>query len=395
MQWIKVLLAAALFLSSLATAGEVKVEARGTGMSEESAIEQALVQAVRQVNGLDIDSIQHTNESRIDVNEDSIRTEEIKRNVLLKAKGQIAGYDIISNDCNDSGCVAELVVSVYQYKAPGLPTDKRRRIAVLPFTGGKEFRKMVTQEVQDQLVQSRRFAVLDRKEEQAYKTEKSLWLSDDVAISEKARLGKVLGLDYILVGSIVRAGVNRWTTKVELTGEKKNHVRTAATVRYQIIAVATRQVKWSDTVSVTLNNVGSLNRAAAAISKKIAGEALGNIYPLRVVSLNGGQIILNQGGKTMRKGSYYNVYSLGELIVDPYTNEPLGQTETRVATIRVTRVEAKLTYAKVVDGNSGDIKKGFIVRPGKAVARPAKKKTGTPTSKESDVEVPAAGGVIL
>ena len=129
-----------------------------------------------------------------------------------------------------------------------------------------------------------------------------------------------------------RAGVNRWTTKVELTGEKKNHVRTAATVRYQIIAVATRQVKWSDTVSVTLNDVGSLNRAASVIGKKIAGEALGNIYPLRIVSLNGSQVILNQGGKTIRQGSYYNVYALGEVIMDPYTNEPLGRTETRVAT---------------------------------------------------------------
>ena len=65
--------------------------------------------------------------------------------------------------------------------------------------------------------------------------------------------------------------------------------------------------------------------------------------------------------------------------------------------VKVTRVEAKMTYAKVVDGKAGDIKQGFIVRPGKAVARPTNKKAGkaAPATKGSDIEVPDAGGVIL
>ena len=161
------------------------------------------MQAVRQVNGVDISSTQASAQSRLRVNGEGFSAERIERDVLLKAKGQIAGYDVISSRCDNGNCTAELSVRVYNYKAPGLATDKRRRIAVLPFTGGREFRKMVTREVQDQLVQSRRFAVLDREQERAYQAEKSLWLSNDAAISEKARLGKVLGLDYILVGNIV------------------------------------------------------------------------------------------------------------------------------------------------------------------------------------------------
>ena len=292
------------------------------------------------------------------------------------------------------GCTVNLNVEVHQYKAPGLPSDNRRRIAVLPFTGGKEFRKMVTRQVQEQLVQSRRFAVLDREHEKEYRAEKSLWQSDDVSVAEKARLGQVLGLDYIVVGSIEKAGVHRWSTTVALTGEKENHVRTSARVRYQVIAVPTRQIKWSDTVSVTLNNVGSLEQASVATGKKISGELLENIYPLRVVASSNGQVILNQGGKTIRDGSYFKIYALGEVIIDPYTNESLGQTETKVATVKVTRVEAKMAYARVVEGDLSTIQPGFIARPGSGITQPVKKQPASPAPK-SNVVVPKAGGVIL
>ena len=112
-----------------------------------------------------IKSQQQTDDSSISSNGKSDITEKIDRQVFLDAKGQVAGYDILNENCANQTCDVELSVRVYQYKSPGLPNDSRRRIAVLPFTGGKEFRKMVTRHLQEQLVQSRRFAVLDREHE--------------------------------------------------------------------------------------------------------------------------------------------------------------------------------------------------------------------------------------
>lgn len=192
----------ALGLSSTLLAETVTVQVDGSGLTQESAVEQALIQAIRQVNGTDINSQQTTATAQSRVNGKSDTRIEIAKGTDLKARGQVAGYDIADSQCAADGCTVSLNVLVYQYKAPGLPSDNRRRIAVLPFTGGKEFRKMVTRHVQEQLVQSRRFAVLDREHEQEYEAEKSLWQSDDVSIAEKARLGQVLGLDYIVVGSI-------------------------------------------------------------------------------------------------------------------------------------------------------------------------------------------------
>lgn len=158
--------------------------------------------------------------------------------------------------------------------------------------------------------------------------------------------------------------------------------------------MATRQIKWSDTVSVSLNNVGNLELAATATGKKISSELLDNIYPLRVVGLSNKQVILNQGGKSILNGSYFKIFSLGEVIIDPYTNEPLGQTETKVATVKVTRVEAKMTYGNVVEGEASTIQPGFIARPGGSIVRPAKKQSSSPAS-SSNVLVPKSGGVIL
>ena len=110
---IDIPLIAALF-SSLAFAGEVEIKARGTGVSRDVAIEQALVHAVRQVNGVSIKSQQQTDDSSISSNGKSDITEKIDRQIFLDAKGQVAGYDILNENCANQTCDVELSVRVYQ-----------------------------------------------------------------------------------------------------------------------------------------------------------------------------------------------------------------------------------------------------------------------------------------
>ena len=377
-------------LCSQSFAGEITRQITGYGQTVQDAVNNGLSQAIEQQFGLQLDASTIQELKVTSDNDGTSFTEQSGSVSARKIKGNISGYDIQNTQCSNNRCEVSLSVRLYDYKAPGMPSSNRRKIAVLPFTGGKEFRKQVTKQVQDQLVQSRRFAVLDREQEKAYKAEKSLWQSEDVPISEKARMGKVLGLDYILVGSIEKAKVNRWTTSIELTGETQNHVRTTATVRYQIIAIATRQVKWSDTVSITLNS-GSLDKAASVVSARIAGDALNNIYPMRVVGLSGDQIILNQGGKTIKEGDYFRIFALGEQIIDPYTNESLGQDEYRIANVRVVRVTPKMSYAKVISGNTSEIQKMQIARK----YTPQKSSTPKSKPKESNTKVLSGGGIIL
>ena len=60
--------------------------------------------------------------------------------------------------------------------------------------------------------------------------------------------------------------------------------------------------------------------------------------------------MLGEGGTLRREGELFDVYQLGEVIVDAYSKESLGREESRIARIQVVRVESKLSYANIVEG---------------------------------------------
>ena len=174
---------------------------------------------------------------------------------------------------------ATLRVHYTVYKVPGPPMD-RRRIAVLDFPmeevhlygvgGGREQRidgrvvrvginvdfksvRFLQDEfrgrVEELLTQGRRFGVLDRNRPDVYEAEKQLLQSSDAGPGERARLGRVLGADYLLYGVIDRVVVEDQSRTIEITGERKNRLVSAAEVRFSVLATATRQVKWSSSIA--------------------------------------------------------------------------------------------------------------------------------------------------
>jgi len=50
-------------------------------------------------------------------------------------------------------------------------------------------------------------------------------------------------------------------------------------------------------------------------------------------------------------------------VFDPDTTESLGKIETLIATIKVTRVAGKMSFAQIVSGDKSKISKGLICRP--------------------------------
>jgi hypothetical protein len=157
-----------------------------------------------------------------------------------------------------------------------------------------------------------------------------------------------------------------------LTGETIVSYSGSAQLDYKIILAATRQVKWSDSINLKfsdadiramLSKFGSSQAGITAqLADELAQKALANIYPMRVVAVKGKTVVLNQGGKTLQQGDRLDVYFLGEELFDPYTKESLGQMEEKIAVVEVVRVNAKTTYAKVVDGDAELIEPEFIVR---------------------------------
>lgn len=392
---LKTLLAlTALLWTCFSFAAEQVVDAVGYGNNRNQAISDALVQGLRQATGVSIDSreVMQTLSGRASVSnnegEQFNSSFEIahRGDLSLKTKGLVSRYDVHSVEPEADGSFrADVSLHVLKYEKPGLPSDSRRSIAVMPFhsdkrsysllgdrTAAAKVETELRNRVLDLFTQSRRMNVLDREFGAEFQQEKALWLSDDAALTEKAKTGNVLGADYIVVGNIRNLRSTRHVKTLQLTGETIVSYSGSAQLDYKIILAATRQVKWSDSINLKFSNgeiramlkkYGSSQAGITAeLAEQLAQQALTNIYPMRVVAVKGKTVVINQGGKTLKKGDRLKVFLLGEEMFDPYTKESLGQLEEQIATVKVLRSTAKISYATILEGEAELIEPNFILR---------------------------------
>lgn len=369
---------------NISYAKTVTVEVSGTGLVKEAAIEQALIQAIRQVNGLEVMSSSKRQTTQLKVNGQKSSNLASENITTMLTKGQVSHYRILDDNCNNEQCDVLLSVDLPIYKSPGLSLNKRRKLVVVPFTGqyGHDFSK----NLQTLLVQSRRFAILDREHNSLYQQEKNLLLSSDTPLTEKIHLGRVLGLNYIVTGD-VKVNIENFVSRVTLTGESESHFSQTSIINYQVINLATRQIKWQDQATL-LSDITSLN-SARSISTTITNA----IYPLRIVEHSEEGIILNQGGKNIEMGAIYNVYALGKKLIDPYTKEALGREEINVGQVEITRINTKVSYARIIFGSLNNMKKNATLR----LAQKKEKKhyMDQPVITNSTVVVLPSGGILL
>ncbi|WP_417226077.1 hypothetical protein [Amphritea sp.] len=384
----------ALLWSSCSFSAEQVVDTVGYGNNRNQAISDALVQGLRQATGVSIDSREvmqtlsgHASSSNNEGEQFSNSFEVAHRGDLsLKTKGLISRYDVHSVEQEADGIYrADVSLHVLKYDKPGLPTDSRRTLAIMPFhsdkgsysllgdrTSATKIESELRNRALDQFIQSRKMNVLDREFGAEFQQEKALWLSDDAALAEKAKTGNVLGADYIVVGNIRNVRSTRHTKTLQLTGETIVSYSGSAQLDYKIILASTRQVKWSDSINLKfsdrdiramLKKYGSSQAGIIAeLAEQLAQQALANIYPMRVVAVKGKTVVINQGGKTLKKGDVLNVFLLGDEMFDPYTKESLGQLEEQIATVKVLRTTAKISYATTLSGEPELIEPNFILR---------------------------------
>lgn len=354
------------------------VTVTGMAATRQGAIENGLIQAVHQVNGLSLKASAEAVRSGMTVSQDGSRRVEYKTKQRTasqtKSHGIISDYKILEEDTIDGLWHITLQAHIEVYKTPGFSPKSRRKLAIVDFKANKSLRRMgipkvLLQKLTDRLVQSRRFAVVDRENDALYQQEKARWHSSDIALEEKAKLGKRLGVDYIVTGTILSFAVSSKTELLGMTDESYIIEKLTAEVAYKVIVPATMQVKWSSTVThnITLepDNRSSQSALIAKLSKsiaqKISNDLLRAIYPIKVIKVAGDVLYLNMGGVNVTKGQHFTVYHLGERLVDPYTNESLGRMETQVASATIVDVKPKFAIASV-HNLSGIIKKGDICR---------------------------------
>lgn len=400
-----------LCLGFEAQARSVIVTVKGEGVNYRNALVEGLKEAVAQVSGIAIKSeelmsmenvqiLQSGDNNTLNVNNFN---KQLENSVNSKVAGVVKRYEIVSQEKNEAGReVLTMNVEVERYSAPGTENDNRRSIAVSPFKttdavckGSKissaEQQNIFSTAVNRALIASRRFAVLDRDETEAYNSEKKLLLSGDAAEIEQAKLGQVRGADYILTGDIRKLGVYTSRSVVALTGEVNTSTSAKATVDFKILLFGNRQLKFASSVEVSEAGSAIANRSCTEIASLLINKAadkmvqmmIDDIYPLTVINVKGDNIYLNMGGESLKIGQVYEVNETGETMFDPYTGESLGAEETTVATIKVFDVKPKFSVAKIVKGKIEDLKAGQLCRKSADAAPKSQKKSGTPAKQEN------------
>ena len=396
---------AAVLFSALAGAQTrlVKRDVTGSGMTEREAILDALEQATFRICGVRIESKTEAGSSRNEDDGESMMVESVNRRIKVRAENPdcgFDGYDVLSVEHDGSEARASIRVRYSVYEVPD-PPMKRRRIAVVDFpmdevhlhgVGGarheqrsdgrpvgagvdvdfrlvRNLQEGFRAKMEELLTQGRGFAVLDRKRPDVYELEKELLRSSDVSAQERARLSKVLGADYMLHGSVDRVLVQDQSRPIQLTGERIQEVYGAADVRFTLLAVVTRQVKWSS--SMTVEKTAAIGKfrpedfANALLddaASRIVDELTENIYPPKVTKVLGeGQFVVNRGGGTVEPGDIYEVFALGEWLKDPGTGERIDRIEQSIGIARIVSVKPKYSLAQLIS-ETAQLSNGMVLR---------------------------------
>ena len=337
----------------------VFVSSEGTGATREGAINSAIVEAISQVNGAAIASSMAISMSAVSSETSSgseySMQESMQENISSATKGVVKKWKIISIGQNDELAglwEASLEVGVSKYEQS--KQLKRLRMAVSDFrieSNGNPhdlgiFQKTFVRELENYLTQTRKFAMLDRSFLSEQDSELELLASEKSPTEELARLGQRAGTDYLIVGEVVSAGKSSTKRTMKSTGQSMTVNKAAGRVNYRIIDIATSQTKFAAFARGEANSL-SIGDAARKAAKHAGEKILNAIFPIRVIDFQGKVLILGQGGDTLRKGDQYKLIKLGKKIIDPYTKESLGRSESEIGIIKIMDVQAKQATASV------------------------------------------------
>jgi TolB-like protein len=406
------------------------VETKGQGVSRDEAINMALKQAIAQVKGVKVSSIdtdfayrsasadiEKTNSGKkVDFDAVAVNTggTTLRTNML----GQIKTYEVLGEKkIDDKTYEVTLKVSVYDYESPD--KTNRLKLAVMPIrtlapyyqfgnitNPSFDTSRLFSQKLAVALTQTNKFAVLDREYVQEFARERNIMLSEDASVEETAKLGQVLGVDYMLVGIITRAGIAKREVFSPIIGRPISEYEADFSFEYRLIVGPTRQIKLADVFNIKLktDDIKRLvsewkpqdmdykemsDNFIAVAANGVVETIIDNLYPTRIASVEkDGRVIINQGGARISEGQLWDVFSQGKEIFDVDTKESLGSTEVPVATIMIDRVMPKISYAKVVKGDLSKITEGLICRPRQVEVVPDE-------GRKSNIQRAPTGGVKL
>lgn len=414
------LLAAFVMLAAVAQVRDEVVRATGIATGYRAAVNEALISALEQHGGVTINATERQQMTHDDSSA-STRTngilderaklemnDAITKDMQKISGGKILGYTVLSDRIENGKYRVDVDVRFKGKYVVGLNPDNRRRMAVMPFRstrpgfewrgqgiGIEQWKQALADKLNVGLTQTRKFTMVDRKFDDEVNAELARLTAANAAPGDMARLNQKLGTDYLIVGEISPhdvqpPAVNPFTGQVM---PQPNQMFIEIT--YRVLLAPTGQLKWTDVVRLDAAafNISDIPAFIAATTEaaavQIADGLMANILPFEIVGkTSGGQLVIGEGGKSLKAGEFFTVFALGETVTDTRTGEVLDEIEDAVGTVQIIRVTDKLSYAKAVEGDPAKMVVGSRLRRMPQAAPPV------PPPPPVSVVPTATGGVI-
>ena len=424
------LMVAVLLSVSFAADDVIVVETIGRGLERNEAIKDAIYLAVGQAKGIVVNSDEYDFDffsASVDVDRqgtkktagvDVVNVENTGTSYKNKISGVVKTYEVLEEKELDDGTY-EVKLKVYVYDYTPLDQSDKIKVAVMAVNvnkrsyvfgntniPGQEVSNLLTNKLANALTQTNKFAVIDRQHMDKFAREQRILLSDSASLAEKAKIGKMLGADYMLIAEVTDFELIKKTITEKATNHTRTEYEANFGLSYKMISPPTSQVKLADELFLSLENkdirkftkywqperwdyTDIKNGLFSQVAKQTIEVILERLYPAKIASVQKPDIvIINQGGKTIIQGGLYQVFIQGKEIIDSDTGLSLGQIETPIATIEVNKVLANISYAQVIAGDLSKITEGLVCRA-------VKEEKYEPAGAKSDVIKTRSGGVKL
>jgi curli biogenesis system outer membrane secretion channel CsgG len=270
------------------------------------------------------------------------------------------------------------------------------RAAVLDFqnktpNGGWAVGQGASDMLATEIVKSRKFRVIEREKLKSILKEQGLSLSGAIDPSTAVKVGRLLGVEYIITGAVTEYGQSR-------SGASGRDVRVGKTgyhaaVDVRIVSATTGEIVFADSGSHSESSIrlrlfgyrvgekfnekkatdtlrGAIKDFAAKIDVATltgygigAGGTLGTprLKGAKIADVSGNTVVINRGsGSGLKTGQTKGVYRPGRVIKDPDTGKVLKQNFDQVGQIELTTVAEGYSEGRIVSGSG--LKVGDIVK---------------------------------
>jgi len=299
--------------------------------------------------------------------------------------------------------VLALLVSCSLWSA-SLQAQGKKRVAVFAFEdktdhryhwwNGQPVGDGMADMITTTLVKSGRYRVMERAQMAQLMQEQGLGMTGAVTPQSAAQAGKMLGVEWAIIGAVTEFGYKKVSTGGMLkkvgVGAKLGKQSSTVAVDVRIVNVSTGEILKADNVRKEKSRadigldipdisfdteaqfdeslVGKATREAIdGVVKLLDEQGGGGVWEAKVITAKEDQVVINAGSESGTKaGERFTVYRAGEELIDPDTGESLGAEETKVGEIEVVNNnyggKGKASTCKILSG-SGFLQGDMVRKP--------------------------------